>query len=79
MLMTLFRHAALPPTLQFFHLFYFIVFKPLPFATTVILSITVKVTINDAGGCWHGKFIALTSPKLQQIFIYRPTTHERNI
>ena len=54
---------ALPPTFQFFHLFYFIVFKLLPFATTVILPITVKVTINDAGGCWHSKLIALTSPK----------------
>ena len=23
----------------------------------------IKVTINRAGGCWHGKFIALISPK----------------
>ena len=42
---------------------------------------TIKVTINCMGGCWHSKFFALISPKLQLIFIssYTPITHGRNI
>ena len=42
---------------------------------------TIKVTINCMGGCWHSKFFALISPKLQLIFIssYTPIAHGRNI